>query len=180
MENYLGEIRVFSFGTIPRGWAACAGQLLAINQNQALFSLLGTYYGGNGVQNFALPDFRGQTPIGVGNAAYGTTYVIGEKGGVENVTLTTTTMAAHNHLMNGQSAAAAANLAASPTRIIASPAKSGSTDVLYSFSTANANLTPLNPQSLSMTGSNVAHANMPPFLTLNVCIALQGIFPSRN
>lgn len=180
MENYLGEIRVFSFGTIPRGWATCAGQILAINQNAALFSLLGTFYGGNGTTTFALPDFRGQTPIGVGNASYGTNYVIGQKGGVENVTITANTMAAHNHVMNAQSTPAAANLAASPTRVIGAPAKAGSSDVLYSFSTANANLTPLIPQSMSVNGSSLPHANMPPFLTLNVCIALSGIFPSRN
>jgi microcystin-dependent protein len=180
MENYLGEIRVFSFSIVPRGWAACNGQLLSVSQNQALFALIGTFYGGNGTTNFQLPDFRGRTPIGVGRAVYGTTYVVGEQAGEENVALNTTTMPAHIHMMTALSTPAASGLGPTPPRVIAAPVKTGATDVMFAFSNANTGQTPLFPQSLSMTGSGAAHPNMPPFLTANICIALSGIFPSRN
>ncbi|MGH7238237.1 MAG: phage tail protein, partial [Candidatus Saccharimonadales bacterium] len=103
MDNFIGEIRVFGGGVVPKGWASCAGQLLSIQQNSALFSLLGTYYGGNGTNNFALPDFRGRTMLGMGD-----NYVIGEIAGTEGVTLNQSQLAAHTHLMRAQNVKAAA------------------------------------------------------------------------
>ncbi|WP_448698507.1 phage tail protein [Mucilaginibacter sp. AW1-3] len=179
MQQYLGEIRVFGFTTVPRGWAACNGQLLAIAQNQALFSLLGTFYGGNGVSTFQLPNLQSSTMVGAGTAPSGTTYVLGEIGGVENVTLLTPQLPAHNHMVAAQTAVATVSLnAAQPYELIAQPASDTNTVLSYSNSVANG--TPLISSTLSPLGGNLPHSNMPPYLTLNVCIALQGIFPSRN
>jgi len=162
---YLSEIKIMSFGFAPQGWAQCNGQLLPINQNQALFSLLGTTYGGNGQTNFALPDLRGSTPIHFGK------HIIGERSGEENHTLTIAEMAGHLHTAtatstNGGIILPAGNLLA------------GGTPQLYHA--PDANLTAMSAGTLANTGGSQAHENRQPFLTLNFCIALQGIFPSRN
>lgn len=165
-EPFLGEIRIMSFVFAPKGWALCNGQLLPINQNQALFSLLGTTFGGDGRVNFALPDNRGRTPIHVGSG-----YTLGERGGEQAHTLTISEIPTHTHVLNGTTANATVAL---PSNSITF-ARSGTP--MYG---APANLVSMNPQGTSNVGGSQAHLNMQPFLTLNFCIALQGIYPSRN
>ena len=163
-EPFLSEIRIMSFIFAPKGWAMCNGQLMPINQNQALFSLLGTTFGGDGRVNFALPDLRGRTPIHVGSG-----HTLGEKGGEQAHTLTISELPQHTHLAQ-----------ASPTNAntpIASNNFLGAANNLY---VPFANPTTITPQSVTNTGGSQAHLNMQPFLTLNFCIALQGIFPSPN
>jgi microcystin-dependent protein len=164
-EPFLSEIRIMSFGFAPKGWALCNGQLLPINQNQALFSLLGTTFGGDGRVNFALPDLQGRTPIHVGNG-----HILGERGGQQAHTLTIGELPQHTHVMSGTSTTGTLNvnngniLGVSQTPVYSAPQS----------------LTALNPASVTSIGGNQAHLNMQPFLTLNFCIALQGIFPSQN
>ena len=163
-EPFLGEIRIMSFIFAPRGWALCNGQLLPINQNQALFSLLGTTFGGNGQTNFALPDQRGLTPIHVGSGR-----ILGEKGGEQAHTLSIAELPTHTHVANGTSTNGATPV---PTGNVLGQA-------LAAYRTAD-NLTSLHPSTIAPTGGSQAHLNMQPFLTLSFCIALQGIFPSPN
>jgi microcystin-dependent protein len=164
-EPFLAEIRLMSFNFAPKGWAMCNGQLLPINQNQPLFALLGTTFGGNGQTTFALPDFRGNTPIHVGSG-----HTLGEKAGSQAVTLTLAQMPAHTHVMNGTTSSGTVGVAfnniwaLSQTPVYAPPAS----------------LTAVNPGSVTSTGGSQAHMNMQPFLALTFCIALQGIFPSPN
>ncbi len=173
-DPYVGEVRLFSFIFAPKGWALCNGALLAINQYQALFSLLGTYYGGNGVQNFALPDLRSRVPVHMGTAPSGT-YTIGETGGVENVTLLTTQMPGHIHNLLAVNAAGANPIP--PAN--ASLAQSGTgTDARYAAGTSN--LVSLAAPSIQPAGSGQPHSNIQPYLAMNYCIALTGIFPSRG
>jgi microcystin-dependent protein len=164
-EPFLSEIKIMSFGFAPRGWALCNGQLLPINQNQALFSLLGTTYGGDGRTTFALPDLRGRTPIHEGNG-----HTFGERAGEEAHTLSIAEMPAHVHAANGTNTNGTAIV---PTGNLAA----GSPNQLYA---APQNLTPLNAGTLANVGGSQAHANMQPFLTLSFCIALVGIFPSQT
>lgn len=163
-EPFLSEIRIFSFVFAPKGWALCNGQLLPINQNQALFSLLGTTFGGDGRVNFALPDLRGNVPIHVGDG-----HTLGEKGGSQAVTLTISQMPEHVHVLQGVGADANTN---SPTNN-----SLANTTAVYHAPT---NLVALSPGSVTNVGGSQAHTNMQPFLTLSFCIALQGIFPSPN
>jgi microcystin-dependent protein len=165
-EPFLAEVRIMSFIFAPKGWATCNGQLLPINQNQALFSLLGTTFGGDGRVNFGLPDMRGRTPI-----AMGAGYTLGERAGEYAHTLTQQEMPAHNHFVNTSNAAATLN-AVSNTAVLGS-VSSG----LYSSVTQ---LTTLAPSSISNYGGSQAHNNTMPSLVLNFCIALQGIFPSQT
>ncbi|MEO6251874.1 MAG: tail fiber protein [Ferruginibacter sp.] len=164
-EPFLSEIRIFSFGFAPQGWALCNGQLLPINQNQALFSLLGTTYGGNGQTNFALPDVRGRVPMHVGSGM-----TLGERAGEQAHTLSISEMPSHTH-----QALASAN---GPTVTAPTGNFWASNTGFTPYGTA-AN-TAMSLQSLSNTGGSQAHENRSPFLTLNYCIALQGIFPSPN
>jgi microcystin-dependent protein len=161
---FLSEIRIMSFGFPPKGWALCDGQLLPINQNQALFSLLGTTYGGDGRVNFGLPNLQGRVPMHMGNG-----HTLGERGGEQAHTLNISELPAHNHVPVGSSNNASA---ASPAGNLWATLSSGGYD-------PNAG-TSLNPASILPTGGSQAHNNMAPFLTLNFCIALQGIFPSQN
>jgi microcystin-dependent protein len=163
-EPFLSEIRLMSFSFAPKGWALCNGQLLPINQNQALFALLGNTFGGDGRVNFALPDVRGRTPIHVGSG-----HILGEKAGEQAHTLTISEIPQHPHGLNAASDNAAidtpgGNLLASGANQYLNPPPS----------------TTLVPSSVSNTGGSQAHLNMQPFLTLTFCIALQGIFPSPN
>ncbi|WP_281297804.1 phage tail protein [Flavobacterium limnophilum] len=166
-EPFLSETRIMSFSFAPKGWALCNGQLLPINQNQALFSLLGTTFGGDGRVNFALPDLRGRTPIHVGNG-----HTLGERGGEQAHTLTIAEMPTHTHILKGTSQAVTTNIPTSMTAL-------GNTAPNQAYGNPN-NLVVLNPTSVSNTGGSQAHLNMQPFLTLNFCIALQGVFPSPN
>lgn len=166
---FLSEVRVVAFNYAPQGWAECNGQLLPINQNQALFALLGTTYGGDGQTTFALPDFRGRVPMHVGNG-----HTLGERAGEQAHTLSSQEAPTHTHVANASgsnanaNAAAAGILAVSQGLIYLNPAQVGGS------------LTTLNPATVGNVGGSQAHVNMQPYLTLTFVIALQGIFPSRN
>jgi len=160
---YLGEMRIFSFNFPPKGWAMCNGQLLPINQNQALFSILGTTYGGNGQTTFALPNLQGRMPVHVGNGI-----ILGQSGGESAHTLTIPEMPAHTHQALGSSTLA--NLG-------------NPTGNLWAVGNAAYNPTPntaMNPACLPNAGGGQPHNNMSPYLVITICIALQGIFPSQN
>jgi microcystin-dependent protein len=171
-EPYLGELRIFAFNFAPKGWAMCNGQLLAINQNQALFALLGTYYGGNGTTNFALPDLRSRVPLHVGQGSGLSSYAMGDKVGVEAVTLLLNQLPAHSHAVNASSGPANTSDPAG-----AFPANTAAVGA-NSYSNA-ANVT-MNPNMIIPAGGGQPHTNIQPYLALNVCIALLGIFPSQN
>lgn len=167
-EPFLAETRIMSFNFAPKGWAMCNGQFLPINQNQALFSLLGTTFGGNGQTNFALPDLRGRTPIHVGNG-----HNLGQKGGEQAHTLTISELPTHQHVLNNTNQSVSTNIPASGTQL-------GNTAPNQVYNTSGQNLVAMNPASVSNIGGSQAHLNMQPFLALTFCIALQGIFPSPN
>jgi microcystin-dependent protein len=163
-EPFLAEIRLMSFVFPPKGWSLCNGQLLPINQNQALFSLLGTTYGGDGRVNFALPDLRGRVAMHMGSG-----HTLGERGGEQAHTLSISEIPTHVH--SAQASTTAAN---QPSAANALLAKAGN---VYALPTS---LTTLSPTTITSVGGSQAHLNMQPFLTLSFCIALQGIFPSQN
>jgi microcystin-dependent protein len=165
-EPFLSEIRLMSFEFAPKGWALCNGQLLPINQNQALFSLLGTTFGGDGRVNFALPDLRARTPIHVGSG-----HTLGERGGEPAHTVSIAELPEHTHVANGTGNGG--------TQLLPGGNLLASTqDQLYHA--ADGNLVATAPASVTNVGGSQAHLNMQPFLTLTFCIALQGIFPSPN
>jgi microcystin-dependent protein len=164
-EPFLSEIRIMSFNFPPKGWALCDGQTLPINQNQALFSLLGTTYGGNGQTTFGLPDLRGRVPMHMGSS-----FSLGERAGEEAHTITIQEMAQHVHFAQGTSTSTGTT--AVPTGAVFAGANN-----VY---TSAANLTSLLPASISSIGGSQPHENRQPFLVLNFCIALQGIFPSQT
>jgi microcystin-dependent protein len=170
-EPFLSEIQIFAFQFAPRFWAQCNGQTLPINQNQALFSLLGTTYGGNGQTTFQLPDLRGRTTLHFGALSGGGTYSQGQRAGEENHTLTGTEMAPHNHIMQ-----ASVNTADQPNADGNLLSKSGSFPL---FSTTQ-NATAMAGNTIANSTGGQAHSNMQPYLVVNYCIALSGIFPSRN
>ena len=178
-EPFLGQITVFPYNFAPMGWADCAGQLLPISQYTALFSLLGTQYGGNGQTNFALPNLQGAVPVGQGPQPGGSTYVIGETGGAETVTLTTGSMPAHTHALNATTAPATVNLPSG--QLLATALKgnpiSGDKGDIYNAAPPDTGLT---PGSIQFAGGSQPHNNTQPFLVLRYCIALTGIFPSRG
>ena len=163
-EPFLSEIKIVSFNFPPKGWALCNGQLLPINQNQALFALLGTTYGGNGQTNFALPNLRGRVPIHEGSG-----HTLGEAAGSTSVTINIQQLPTHVHLAravssNADSPISAGNLLAASNNLYAAPT----------------NLTSLHPSTVTNVGGSQPHNNMMPYLVLNFIIALQGIFPSQN
>jgi microcystin-dependent protein len=161
---YLSEIKVMSFGFAPKGWALCNGQLMPINQNQALFSLLGTNYGGDGIRTFGLPNLQGRTPMHVGNG-----HVLGEQSGEQNHTLAISELPVHGHTWSATNAAANAP---GPTGNLLGGAQE--------YNSSGSNAVPMYSGVLSIVGGSQPHLNMQPYLTLNFCIALQGIFPSQN
>jgi microcystin-dependent protein len=165
-EPFLSEIKIMSFGFPPKGWALCNGQLLPINQNQALFSLLGTTYGGDGRVNFALPDLRGRASIHI----MGNNHVLGERGGESTHTLSIAEIPSHQH-----SAKASANTSDQP----APGGNFWGNAGLASYS-ASPPSTAMSPSAIANAGGSQAHQNMQPYLVLSFCIALQGIFPSQN
>jgi len=167
-QPFLGEIRLFPYNFAPKGWAFCSGQILSIAQNTALFSLLGTTYGGNGQTTFALPDLRGRRAISSGQGPGLADYVLGQVGGVESTTLNEKQLPMHSHLVNAvkgtaEAASASGNLLANGQIYTAQPPS-----------------VTMNPAMIGMAGGSQPFENLDPYLTLNYCIALEGIFPSRN
>jgi microcystin-dependent protein len=170
-DPFVAEIRIFPFNFAPRGWAFCDGQILPISQNTALFSLLGTYYGGDGKSNFALPDLQGRAPMHPGQGPGLSLHDLGETGGADFVTLLESEIPAHNHTVTVSGRGANENDAK---------------DLYWAATTVKAytagttNLTPMAPEALPPAGGDQPHNNLQPYLTFNFCIALQGIFPPRG
>ena len=164
-EPFLGELKLLSFNFPPKGWAQCSGQLVPINQNQALFSLLGTMYGGNGQTNFALPDLRGRVPLHRGSS-----FTQGQRMGEQAHTVSISEMPAHNHFVSASSQ----NGSQADPKILAGISNA------YAPMPASGGVTTLAPDTVSTVGGSQPHENRQPYLVLNWCIALQGIFPSRN
>jgi microcystin-dependent protein len=168
---FIGEIRLFGFDFAPTGWAMCNGQLLPISQNDALFSLLGTFYGGDGVSTFGLPNLQSRVPIHMGQGSGLSLYDLGQLGGVETVTLTAAQMPLHSHSLNADVTEANSDapgghaLAESKTHVYGTRSSLGAA---------------LNAKSIGDTGDGQPHTNIQPYLTLNFCIALSGVFPSRS
>jgi microcystin-dependent protein len=171
MDPFIGQITTFGFNFAPRGWAFCEGQLMPISQNTALFSLLGTIYGGDGRTTFALPDLRGRVIIGPGRGPGLSDYRLGTRGGAETVTLTTAEMPSHNHGF------ALGDAGASPAGTNALIGKTTGADTIFNGTSGNAQLA---GSAISNTGGGQAHENRMPYLAMHNCIALVGIFPSRS
>ncbi len=169
-EPFLAEVRLVGFNFAPRGWAFCDGQILPINQNQSLYSLLGTTYGGDGRTSFALPDMRGRTPMHVGSSNGGDSHKLGQKSGEETHTLSAGEMASHDHLLE---ASTTDGNNVNPTGLVLAKA----TVATY---TEPSNLEAMNVGAVSNVGGGRAHENMQPYLAVNFCIALKGLFPSRG
>jgi microcystin-dependent protein len=172
-DPFVAEIRIFAGNFAPKGWAFCNGQLLPISQNTALFSLLGTFYGGDGKSTFALPDLQDNVAVGQGQSTTGTQYFIGEQSGTSTVTLLQSEIPAHQHGLQaiGLAANRTTPVANSIARVV------GATPYLPP---AGAALVQMAPQALAVTGASFPHNNMMPFLTLTYIIALQGVFPPRG
>ncbi len=178
-EPFLGEIRMVGWNFAANGWALCNGQLLPISQNTALFSLLGTNFGGDGIRTFGLPNLQSCVPIHQGTGPGFSTYVMGQTGGVENVTLIASNMPQHNHLVG------VSNLSGSvtdPTNAVLAQGNSGSgrEAVATSNYVSTAATGTLSPATISMAGDSQPHSNIQPYLCVNFIIALTGIFPSRS
>jgi microcystin-dependent protein len=179
-EPFLGEIRMFGGNFAPTGWALCNGQLLSISQYAALFSLLGTTYGGNGTSTFGLPNLQGQTAIHWGTSRSGTSYVIGEVGGAENVTLLQNQMPQHNHTV---SVSNQAGTVTDPTNAIPAQINTGSAKTPATTALGYSNAGPTGAMAanvVSIAGGSVPHSNMQPFQCVTFIIALVGLYPSRN
>jgi microcystin-dependent protein len=178
-DPFLAQITMFGFNFAPQGWALCQGQLLPISQYTALFSLLGTTYGGNGTTNFALPDLRDQTVIGMGAGHALTQRLLGESGGSSSVALLQSENAIHNHFV--EATTDRGNMTASTGNVLATGGAGTplrpTTAKHYSTNPPN---TQLNPLALGVSGQGLPHNNMQPYLTLNFCIAMQGVFPPRS
>ena len=179
-EFFIGQIMMAGFNFAPKFWALSNGQLLPINQNQALFSLLGTQFGGNGTTNFALPDLRSRTPVGYASSVDPSwqppSVQIGQAAGIENVTLLNSNLPAHTHNMNASTANCDNRI---PTgRLFGTSTSTAAAPNLYAGS--GGALVPQNPQTVAPVGGNQPHPNIQPYSTINFCIALSGIFPSRN
>jgi microcystin-dependent protein len=172
-DPFVAEIRIFGFNFAPKGWATCDGQILPISQNTALFSLLGTTYGGNGQSTFALPNMQGNAPMHPGQGAGLSLHDLGEAAGSDFVTVLTSEMPAHNHFVQAFPNPGNVNTA-DPTLALAR-SKGGS-----AYKAPPANTVNFDPNTLNVAGGSLPHNNMMPYLTLNFCIALQGVFPPRT
>jgi microcystin-dependent protein len=170
-DQFVAEIRVFPFNFAPYGWAVCNGQIMPISQNTALFSLLGTYYGGDGKSNFALPNLQGNVPVGYGQGAGLSPYDLGQSGGTKAETLLVQQIPAHTHSLLADNINGPDNN---------SPGNAAFSFPVNMYSTAPGPLAPMAPQAIGSAGGNQPHNNMMPFLVLNFCIALQGIYPPRS
>jgi microcystin-dependent protein len=174
MDPFVAEIRIYPFNFAPKGWAFCDGQILPLSQNTALFSLLGTTYGGDGKSNFALPDMQGNAPMHPGQGPGLSLHDLGETGGSETVSLLESEIPAHSHFVRGHTADAGDNTAPASTVVLA---KSNNGQA---YQTVVTGLTQMASQALTPAGGDQPHSNMMPYLTLNFCIALQGVFPPRT
>ncbi|HEY0798501.1 MAG TPA: tail fiber protein [Candidatus Baltobacteraceae bacterium] len=172
MEVYIGMILLFAGNFAPLNFAFCNGQLLQISQYSALFSILGVTYGGDGTQNFALPDLRGRVPLHFGQGPGLSNYALGQGGGVENIALTLPNLPAHNHLLMGDNTGSGRQ-SPGPEHVLGQ----SNTDKIYSVNAPN---TSMNARSIGMTGNNIPVPVLQPYRALNFVIALQGIYPSRN
>ena len=180
MEGYIGQIILFAGNFAPKYWAFCAGQIMAISQNTALFSILGTTYGGDGIQTFALPDLRGRVAIGQGQGPGLSLYTLGQVGGTETVTLLTSQIPAHTHKLMGSTVKGNTNKPAGALLSEAVvPVQRGVSNDGNIYSSGSAD-TQMSAAAVGIEGQSQAHANIQPYLTLNYIICLQGIFPSRN
>jgi microcystin-dependent protein len=178
MSNpFVGEIRMAGFNFAPVGWAECNGQLLPISQNTALFSLLGTQFGGDGRSNFALPNLQGRAPLDAGQGAGLTNYVIGEESGSETVTLLQSELAAQTHGVQGSKESGSQSSPSGAVWAVSPAPRRGSAVNLYTTTAPNASM---NAGAVAPAGGSQPHNNMQPYLVLNFIIALQGIFPARN
>lgn len=177
-EPFLGEIRMFCGNFAPQGWAQCNGQLLPIAQYSALFSILGTTFGGNGTTNFALPNLQGKVAMNWGQSAGGSAYTIGQTGGSETVALTPGQMPAHNHGVNANAGSATGNPSGGVPATLGWP-RGISGNLPNAFAAAPDGSTVMNAQMIQSNGGNQAHPNMQPFLCVTFIIALEGIYPSR-
>ncbi len=173
-EPFVAEIRIFPFNFAPKGWAFCDGQLLPISQNTALFSLLGTTYGGDGKSNFALPNLQGNVPIHPEQGPGLEDYFLGEQSGVDSVTLLQSQMPLHSHALRDTTATAEQNAPGANSVLAQSTGGSA-----YQSNTSSS-LVPMSPSAVAPNGSGFPHNNLQPYLTLNFCIALQGVFPARS
>jgi microcystin-dependent protein len=178
---FVAEITIFAFNFAPTGWAQCRGQLLPISQNTALFSLLGTMYGGDGKSTFALPNFQDSVPNSQGQSTTGTEYFVGQQAGSSTVTLLQTEIPVHQHFFSANTTTG--TTVASPNNQLGVAAGGTKQNAyvanFYSTAVASAN-TAMSPFALSVTGQSLPHNNMQPYLTLNFCIAMQGVFPPRG
>jgi len=172
-DQFVAEIRIFPFNFPPTGWAFCNGQLMPISQNTALFSLLGTVYGGDGKSTFALPDMQGNVPMQPGQGQGLSLRDLGEMSGASNITLLVSEIPFHNHNIETHNLDAGGLQNPAPDVMLAKSSQGNA------YQTNTAGLQPLAPQALSPYGGGLPHNNMQPYLTLNFCIALQGIFPQR-
>jgi microcystin-dependent protein len=178
-QPFLGQLAMFAGNFAPVGWALCNGQTIAISTNAALFNLLGTTYGGDGVNTFNLPDLRGRVPVHQGQGSGLSSYVPGQFAGVETVTLLTQQLPSHTHPFMA-AASADSNTPANALLAAEGGADAGAVSIYAPFDTTAANMTTLLPTSLTSQGGNQPHENLQPFLAINFIIALQGIFPSQN
>jgi microcystin-dependent protein len=176
-QPFLGQIQCFGFSFAPTGWATCQGQILSIAQNTALFSLLGTFYGGNGTTTFALPDLQSRVPVGQDG---GNQYPIGEEFGVESITLNSTQMPLHNHGFLGTTTKANSQKPLTGDVLGTTNKQGGISPGDNAYGPVDGNTIPINPASISFVGNGLAHTNIQPYLTVNWCIALRGIYPARN
>jgi len=177
MDEYMGIVKLFA-GNFPiKGWAFCNGQLLSISQNSALYSLLGTTYGGDGMNTFALPDLRGRIAVGFGSGQGLQNYSLGEMGGTEGVTLMTNQLPAHNHSLNATTGAGSVVPPSNALLAAATGADEGGTSVTVSTYANGSPNTSLNPASIGVTGGNQPHENRQPYLGLNYIICIQGLYP---
>jgi len=180
MDPFLGQINLFGCNFAPRGWSMCQGQVMSIAQNTALFSLLGTNFGGNGTTTFLLPDLQGRAPIGFGQGPGLSNYTIGERSGAESAPVAAVSYPAHSHTLF---AAAGPGTTNAPSSMIEAEGQTGGRGGTINLALYSASGTPTSLAAAALTaatGGNQPHNNIQPYLALNFCIALQGIFPSRN
>ena len=179
MEPFIGQICLFGFDYAPTGWALCNGQTLSIAQNSALYSLLGTRYGGDGVSSFMLPNLQGRVPLGQGTGTGLSPYTMGEQGGNQTVTISTAQLPAHNHMLTGSGNAAAASTLNGNVLASSNGSTSGEEPVTVNAYGPAGETVNADPSAISSTGGNQPVDVRQPYLVLNYCIALQGIWPSR-